>query len=77
MRHSEHTPEEWYREAARCYVEGHQGCPWCGGSHQVFKTQRGSRQEYFCCGCEFFASFDQNTYSYFASPGEAPVVACR
>src|SRR5437660_159129 len=25
------TPREWFDEAARCYVEGHQGCAWCGG----------------------------------------------
>src|SRR5262249_60368835 len=32
---SERTPLEWFREAARVYVEGHQACIWCGGRHRV------------------------------------------
>lgn len=69
--HQERTGAEWFVEAARCYVEGHQGCPWCGGSHRVYKTERDGRLEYYCSGCDFYASHDSRADAYVAVPGEA------
>jgi len=66
----ERTSAEWFAEAARCYVENHQGCAWCGGSYRVFQTQRGPRREYYCNGCDFRAVFDAATETYFSFPGE-------
>ena len=66
----ERSSREWYAEAARCYVERHQGCAWCGGSHRVYRQKRGSRVEYSCNGCDFSASHDLETHSFFCVPGE-------
>ncbi len=60
---------EWYHEAARCYLEGHQACAWCGGAHRVFKLQSGSRIEYYCNGCEFLAAHDPENGTYSIVPG--------
>ena len=46
---SERTPVECFRDAVHQYIEGHQACAWCGGSHRVFKSQYGNRLEYCCC----------------------------
>ena len=40
------TPEEWFADAATCYAERHQGCPWCGGPNRVYKSARGNVLEY-------------------------------
>jgi hypothetical protein len=69
---SERTAFEWFQEAERCYVEGHQGCAWCGGPHRVFKHKRGNRIEYFCNGCDFRTSHDVETGQYVSIPGENP-----
>ncbi len=65
------TPPEWFAEAARCYVEQHQGCAWCGGSYRVFHLRRGAGHEYFCNGCDFRVSYDPASARYVACPGEA------
>jgi len=70
MTRCDRTPGEWFAEAARCYVEHHQGCAWCGGSHRVFHTQRDSQREYYCYGCDFRAGYDDATKRYFSFPGE-------
>ena len=70
MTHCQRTPQEWFAEAARLYVERHQGCAWCGGSHRVFHTQRGSRREYFCTGCDFRSGYDACINRYYSYPGE-------
>ena len=70
---SQRTPVEWFREAARVYVEGHQACIWCGERHRVFRSERGSRVEYYCSACDFFASHDRAGDQYSASPGEQVV----
>lgn len=67
---TELTPRCWFQEAARWYVEKHQACPWCRGRHQVYKSQRGSRLEYYCSACDFCASHDQESGDYFAAPGQ-------
>jgi hypothetical protein len=66
----ERASREWYEEAARCYMENHQGCAWCGGAHRVFKRQQDSGVEYFCNGCDFRAGFNPDTQSYFTVAGE-------
>jgi hypothetical protein len=65
----ERTPQEWFEEAARAYVEGHQACAWCGSSHQAYKTQRNGRQEYYCPACDFYTFYNPGTGQYFAAPG--------
>jgi len=65
----ERSPAELYTEAARCYVEGHQACTWCGNSHCVFQTHHGSRLEYSCNHCDFFVCQDLQTGQYHATPG--------
>jgi hypothetical protein len=65
------TPKEWFAEAARLYIEGHQGCAWCGGCHRVFHTRRSIRREYFCTGCDFRCGYDAAINRYYSYPGEA------
>jgi hypothetical protein len=66
---AERTPAEWFQQAARWYVEGHQGCIWCGGQYCVFQSEWGARVEYYCSHCEFSACHDHKTGNFFASPG--------
>jgi hypothetical protein len=61
---------EWFAEAARCYLERHQGCPWCGGSHLVIHRRRDSASEYCCIGCDFRAGYDAASDHYFSYAGE-------
>jgi hypothetical protein len=65
------SPSEWFHEAARCYIEHHQGCAWCGGSHRVFKRRRENVTEYSCRDCDFRACHDDATGRYRTEPGEA------
>ncbi len=69
MAPAERTAVEWFTEAARWYVERHQGCPWCGGSHRVYQRDRDGRLEFFCNGCDFHAGFVRATETFFAHPG--------
>jgi len=64
------TSAEWFAEAARCYIENHQGCAWCGGSYRVFHTSRDSQNEYYCHGCDFRAAHDAADDDYLCYPGE-------
>jgi hypothetical protein len=68
---SQRTPVEWFREAARVYLEQHQACVWCGGRHRVFRSERGSRLEYYCSACDFYVSHDREANDYYAAPGES------
>jgi hypothetical protein len=72
---SERTPAAWFAEAARCYVEGHQACAWCGESHCVFQTERGARLEYSCNHCEFYVGYDRQTGQYHATAGASRAAA--
>jgi hypothetical protein len=63
------TSATWFEEAARFYVEGHQACAWCGGSHCVFQRQRGTRLEYSCIDCDFFVCHDEQTAQFHVAPG--------
>jgi len=64
------TPADWFRKAAHRYVDGHQACAWCGGSHRVFHGNHGSRQEYSCSCCDFYVAHDPETGEYFLEPGQ-------
>jgi hypothetical protein len=68
--HAEWTPAQWFAEAARAYVEGHQACVWCGGCHRVFRSEKGSRLEYYCSACDFCAGHDREADDYYATPGQ-------
>jgi len=73
MVRSERTSSEWFEEAARSYVERHQGCAWCSGSYRVFQVRRGHCVEYYCNGCEFRVGHDEKTGRYFSVPGDENV----
>jgi hypothetical protein len=68
---TERTAREWFEEAARCYLECHQGCAWCGGAHRVFKLCRGEVVEFYCNVCDFRVGYDPQTGSHFSVPGRA------
>jgi hypothetical protein len=67
---AERTAAEWFAAAARCHVEGHQGCIYCGGKHCVFRNVQYGRVEYYCSNCDFSACHDRRTGQYLALPGE-------
>jgi hypothetical protein len=70
MAQLERTNAEWFTEAARYYLEGHQACVWCGGSHRVFKSERNNRQEYYCSRCDFYVCHDLVAETYFTMAGQ-------
>lgn len=67
------TAHQWFQEAARCYVESHQGCAWCGGSHRVFHSEQADEVQYYCMHCDFRAGYDRGSDNYFSVPGETVV----
>jgi len=67
----EWSPAEWFEEAARRYVEGHQGCAWCGGSYRVFKSESADRLEYYCNACDFCVCQDRRNGTCHVTPGQA------
>jgi len=72
----ERTAREWFEEAERAYAERHQACASCGGRHQVYKGRRGSRLEYYCPACDFYAFHDESKGQFYAAAGhEVPEVA--
>jgi hypothetical protein len=64
-------PHDWYVQAARAYVEQHQGCPSCDRQHCVFRSVLGNRIEYYCSICDFAVCRDQGTGVCIATPGKA------
>lgn len=64
------TPQEWFAEAARCYIEMHQGCPWCQGSYRVSKIRYAAQVSYRCQHCDFQSTHDPAVDRYFCIPGE-------
>jgi hypothetical protein len=64
------TSSEWFQEAARCYLERHQGCAWCGGSHRVFRICRENQVVYYCNGCDSRAEHDESANQFLWVPGE-------
>ena len=70
MKTAERSAAEWFHEAARCYIEQHQGCAWCGSAHEVYRRREGDRLTYSCHRCDFRAGHDETTGRYFVIPGE-------
>ena len=61
------SPAEWFREAARCHVAGHQACAACGAQHCVFRSEVGGRVQYSCSACGFSVCHETHTNSYIAA----------
>ena len=68
--YTKRTSSEWFQEAARCYLERHQGCAWCGGSHRVFRICRENQVVYYCNGCDSRAEHDESANQFLWVPGE-------
>jgi hypothetical protein len=64
------TPAEWFAEAVRWYLEGHQACPCCRHRHCVFRSQWGTRIEYHCTSCDFSVAQDAASHRCTATRGE-------
>ena len=71
------TSRDWFDEAAKCYVEGHQGCAWCGGSYRVYQIQKPGLTTYYCHCCDFRAEHDKGKGDYSHVPGERTPPAGR
>jgi hypothetical protein len=71
MTHLERTAAEWFEEACRCYLEGHQACAWCRRSHQVYRDETPRGVEFHCYHCDFHVSHDADLDRYALVPGEA------
>jgi hypothetical protein len=65
----ERTARDWFDEAQRAYVEGHQACASCGRTHQVYRGRRGQRLEYYCPACDFYAFHDESSGQFYAVAG--------
>jgi hypothetical protein len=72
MTRCQRTPREWFVEAARCYVEQHQGCAWCGESYCVYRNERRNQLEYCCNSCDFRTAHNITENNYVSYPGEDP-----
>jgi hypothetical protein len=70
MSRAQWTSAEWFEEAARCYLEGHQACAWCLAPHQVFRSVAHGRVEYQCNHCDFHVSHDMQADRFLIVPGE-------
>jgi hypothetical protein len=66
----ERTPAEWFAEALRWYVQGHQGCACCHAQHCVFRSEYGVRIEFYCTACDFSVCHDRAGDRFFATRGE-------
>jgi len=65
------TAAEWFAEAQRSYIEDHQGCPWCGGSHRVHHVHSSTKTIFACQHCDFQAFRDTQSARCGFIPGEA------
>jgi hypothetical protein len=61
---------EWFAEAQRCYVEEHQGCPWCGGPHRVARIESPEKTALACQRCDFQVVLDHRSQQCRFIPGE-------
>jgi len=64
----------WFTKAARSYVERHQGCPWCGAAHCVFRNRRPEREQYSCYQCDFFTCHVHHSNIYLVTPGSTALL---
>jgi hypothetical protein len=65
----ERTPRDWFEEAARRYLETHQGCAWCGGTHCVYHVVERHQESYYCNDCDFHTGYDIPSDEYTSFPG--------
>jgi hypothetical protein len=65
----ERTALEWFQEAERWYVVGHQGCPSCRGQHCVIRSDWSGLIEYYCSACDFSTCRDCARGEFFAAIG--------
>ncbi len=73
---AEQIAAAWFEKAARWHVEQHQGCPWCGVQHCVFRTRRHDREQYACSECDFFTCHSLHDNAYFVSlPAPTPTAS--
>lgn len=70
----EQSAANWYTKAQQSYVESHQGCPWCGSAHAVFRSRRPERVQYSCYRCDFFTCHVVQADVYLVTPGCADVL---
>jgi hypothetical protein len=63
---------EWFQAAEKSYSGDHQGCPSCRKPHCVFRSQWGTRVEYYCTSCDFSTARDGATGEALYSPGSKP-----
>lgn len=75
MSNPERTPAEWFEEADRCYIEGHQACAWCRTPHQVRRVETETGVAFHCGRCDFHAAYNPDLHRYQIIPGERN--ACR
>ena len=68
----EQCAASWFTKAVRSYVERHQGCPWCGAAHCVFRNRRPEREQYTCSHCDFFVCHALLSDVYLVAPGRTP-----
>jgi hypothetical protein len=61
---------DWFAEAKRCYIEEHQGCPWCGGPHRVTHVETPERTAFACQRCDFQVVQDHRNGQCRFIPGE-------
>lgn len=67
---AERSPADWFEDAVRAYIEGHQACPWCECKHCVFRTEWDGRIEYLCSACDFSVCVDRRSGSHYMTRGE-------
>jgi hypothetical protein len=72
MTRCQRSSKEWFAEAARCYIDWHQGCAWCGESHCVYRSQRYHQHEYCCSVCDFRTTHNLASNHYASYAGEEP-----
>jgi hypothetical protein len=58
---ADRSAADWFVAAMHWHLEEHQGCPSCRGRHCVFRSQWGTRVEYYCTACDFSVGQDTAT----------------
>ena len=67
---TERTTKEWFAEAARYYLEGHQACAWCHQAHQVYRIETANGLQFHCNHCDFHVSYDRQQDRYTVVRGD-------
>jgi hypothetical protein len=64
------SARDWFEEAARYYIEAHQGCAWCQATNQVYRSERDDLMEFRCGACEFYVSYHRRLDRHYMAPGD-------